>query len=399
MSRTDDSRLAGNVLLFCRTLRAAGIPAGPAQVLDALRSIACVGLTRRDDFRCALRAVLVTDPAQFRLFDQAFHIYFRNPRLLERMISLLLPSVERRPADRTSGLRRLAEAIGDAADASAPEDLIVEADRAGSYSAREVLRQKDFEQMSLAEQADARALLLADIAPLGDVPTRRFRTHPFGNRYDLRRSMQLMIRNHGQLLRLARKRRRERPPILVLICDISGSMSRYSRMFLFFAHALRSRVHTLHSFAFGTRLTNISRRLADSDVDAALAQVAADVDDWDGGTRIAASLERFNVDWARRVLAQNAVVVLLSDGLERDTEADLEFQVRRLRRSCRRLIWLNPMLRYTDFAPKAFGVRTMLPHVDLFLPAHNVDSLGTLARILNQERRFRIAGADRRNTA
>ncbi len=389
MAGSDDSRLAGNILLFCRTLRAAGIPVGPAQVLDALRAVTSVGLTRRDDFCSALRAVLVTDPSQFRLFEQSFHVYFRNPRLLERMISLLLPSIERRAADGGTALRRLAEALF-ATASDRTDEAVAEIDQSGSYSAREVLRQKDFEQMSLAEQAEAKELLLSDIEPLCNIPTRRFRVHPFGNRHDLRRSMQLMIRNDGQLLCLAKKRRRERPPVLVLICDISGSMSHYSRMFLLFAHALRAHLPTVHSFVFGTRLTNISRRLADRDVDAALAQVAAEVEDWDGGTRIAASLERFNVDWARRVLAQNAVVLLLSDGLERDTEADLQFQMQRLHRSCRRLIWLYPMLRFDGFAPKAFGIRTMLPHVDLFLPAHNVDCLAALARILNQERRFGV---------
>ena len=200
--------------------------------------------------------------------------------------------------------------------------------------------------------------------------------------------MQLMIRNDGQLLKLVRKRRRRRPPVLVMLCDISGSMSHYSRLFLHFAHAMTARLPTVHSFVFGTRLTNVSRRLTNRDADQALDAIAADVADWDGGTRIAESLKAFNQHWARRVLAQNAVVVLLSDGLERDTDSDLGFQISRLRRSCRRLMWLNPMLRFDGFAPKAYGIRTMLPHVDDFLPAHNVDSLAGLAGALNRCRRF-----------
>jgi hypothetical protein len=199
--------------------------------------------------------------------------------------------------------------------------------------------------------------------------------------------MQTMMRNNGQLLELARKRRVERPSVLVLICDISGSMSRYSRMFLHFAHALSASAPKVHSFVFGTRLTNISRRLRDRDVDHALSQIAVDVQDWDGGTRIAESLASFNKDWSRRVLAQNGVVVLLSDGLERHSDADLEFEMQRLKRSCREIIWLNPMLRYAGFEPKASGIRTMLPHVDHFLPAHNVASLAELGAVLAHVRR------------
>lgn len=386
MSADDDSRLAGNILLFCRTLRAAGVPIGPAQVLEALQAVVAVGVHRRDDLRCALRAVLINDPSQFRLFEQAFHIYFRNPRLLERMIALLLPSIERPDSHSGSAMRRLAEALSVPGERRPETDTQIEVDRSNTYSARELLRQKDFEDLSLAEQQEARELLLADIRLFAEIATRRFRAHPYGRRIDLRRSMQLMIRHDGQLLELARKRRRRRPPVLVLLCDISGSMSHYSRMFLQFAHALSSRAQNVHTFVFGTRLTNVTRRLRNRDVDTALARVADDVVDWDGGTRIAACLERFNREWARRVLAQNAIVVLLSDGLERDTQSDLDFQMRRLHHSCRSLIWLNPMLRYDGFEVRAFGIRTMLPHVDHFLPAHSVGSLSSLVELLSHYR-------------
>lgn len=379
------SRFAENVLMFCRTLRRAGLPIGPGQAIDALIAAATAGLQRRDDFYWALRAVLVTDPAHFQIFHQAFHVYFRNPRLLERVMALLLPATvedrQRKPSGES--LRRLMEAL--AVPGSEPEDNAEpDVERSQTWSRREILRKKDFEQMTLAELDEAKQLLRAEIAPLQDVATRRFKSSGYGHRYDLRRSMQLMMRNNGQLIQLSKKRRVERPPVLVLICDVSGSMSRYSRIFLHFAHALSSRNQVVHSFVFATRLTNISRRLSDKDVDSALSRISAEVMDWDGGTRIADCLERFNIDWSRRVLAQNAVVILLSDGLERDSESNLEFQMRRLRRSCRQLIWLNPVLRYDDFEPKATGIRKMLPHVDRFLPAHNVDSLGGLSRILRR---------------
>ena len=383
-----DSRIADNLLLFCRTLRQAGLNVGPGQVIDAGEAILKTGLDRRDDFYAALRAVLVKDPRQFRLFDQAFHVYFQNPRLLERMLGMLLPKLEQESdAKREETVRRLVEAMS-GQDADGDEEVIVEMDQAGSYSPREILQHKDFEQMSLEELADAKALLRRNLEIVRAVRTRRFRTDPLGHRYDLRKSMRSMLRNNGQLVELKRKRRRVKPPALVLISDISGSMSRYSRMFLHFAHALASTEQKVHSFVFGTRLTNITRWLVDRDVDRALEKVSAEVSDWDGGTRIADCLARFNVDWGRRVLSGRSVVILLSDGLERDSESDLGMQIERLHRTTNQLIWLNPMLRYSEFEARAYGIRTMLPHVDRFLPAHNVSSLTELGRLLGGQGHF-----------
>ncbi len=390
VSAEGTGRIADNVLLFCRTLRKAGLPVGPGQVVDAAQAVLAMGIERRDDFRAALRAVLVTDPSQFRLFDQAFHIYFRNPRLLERMMDLLLPTLEQIQeqendnADADTAVRRLLEAVSEVdVGAENDEEVVIEMDYAGSSSLREVLREKDFEQMSLDELREAKQLIRESVDLVRDAPTRRFRTDRCGRRVDLRKSMQLMLRNNGQLIELARKKRRLRPPTLVLICDISGSMSRYSRMFMHFAHALSCRGQTVHSFVFGTRLTNISRWLTDRDVDKALGRIAAEVSDWDGGTRIADCLQSFNIDWGRRVLAGRNVVILLSDGLERESGTDLGFQMERLHRCADQLIWLNPMLRYSEFEPKAQGIRTMLPHVDRFIPAHNIHSLTALGRVLS----------------
>lgn len=378
-----DSRLGDNILFFCRTLRAAGVPVGPAQVVEAMRAAVAVGIRRRDDLRAALAATLVTDPAQAALFRQAFAAYFRNPRLLERVLGMLLPSGPESAASRAAAGRRLAEAlrVPDATDARA-----LDADTAGRYSRNERLTQKDFEQMTAAEAAAAEALLRRRIVFERKLKSRRFRPSARGRRIDLRRSMQLMIRNDGEPIALARRERRRRVAPIVLLCDISGSMSRYSRMFLLFAHTLSRQSALVHSFVFGTRLTNVTRRLGRADADDALAQIAADVRDFDGGTRIAECVARFNRDWGRRVLAQNATVVLLTDGLERDTNSDLEFQVARLHRSCRYLLWLNPMLRYDGFEARAFGIRAILPHVDRFLPAHNVDSLEALGELIGRPR-------------
>lgn len=392
-----NGRFVEHVQAFCRTLRRAGVPIGPGQVIDALAALRAVGLERRDDVRRALAAVLVKDPAHFRLFDQAFGMFFVNPSMLARA------SLPARPIDTArlrapgSAARRLLEAL-----AAPTEDGRVAAsatDRSETASDREVLACKDFEQMSLAELAEAKELVRTGIARLRKIATRRVKPAAAGRRYDPRRSMRRMLQNNGQPVELARQRHRRRPPPLVLICDISGSMSHYSRVFLHFAHALRARQQRVECFVFATRLTHVSRWLAVKDVDRALARIGGDVVDWDGGTRIAVCLERFNVEWGRRVLTQNAVVILLSDGLECDPESDLEFQVQRLRLSCRSLVWLNPMLRYEGFAPRASGIRRMLPHVDRFLPAHNVESLRALAQSLGEAPRSRDACSPERRYA
>jgi hypothetical protein len=237
--------------------------------------------------------------------------------------------------------------------------------------------------MSLQELEDARLLMLRDIPFLRKHVGRRFQAHARGDRIDLRRSIRLMHRHGGGFIPLARKRRIPRSPDLVILADISGSMSVYTRMFLHLAWLLTRREPVVHSFVFGTRLSNISVKLQGTDVDSAMSAVAASVQDWDGGTRIASSIAEFNRDWSRRVLARDSTVLLLSDGLERETDSDLEFQMRRLHRSCSRLIWMNPMLRYSEFEPKALGIRKMLPHVDAFVSAHNVSSLAEVLDCLN----------------
>ena len=391
-------QLATTVMDFTRTLRSAGLPVGPGQALAAIESLCQVGLQRRDDVYAALHAVLVRSHEEQRLFDQAFHIFFRNPRLLERMMSLLLPPIESTSA-RERPLKRLAEALAKATRTPAnpnpgPER---EGDASSSYSANEVLQHKDFEQMSLEELAEARQLLRSSMLIFDQVPTRRFDPRSNGSRIDLRTTMRKGLRQGGEFTRLYHRERRRREPPLVLICDISGSMTRYSRMFLHFAHVMAAARTRVHTFVFATRLSNITRSLRARDVDRAVDAVAAEVDDWAGGTRIAACLRDFNLAWSRRVLAQGAIVVLLSDGLDRGDDADLRVEAERLQKSCRRLVWLNPLLRYAQFQPRARGVRSLLPFVDDFRPAHNLASLGHFAAALSAsssrsaERRARAA--------
>jgi uncharacterized protein len=189
------------------------------------------------------------------------------------------------------------------------------------------------------------------------------------------------MRAGGAGIELARSSSEDKQPPIVAICDISGSMTEYTRVFLHFLHTLSAQ-RRVHSFLFGTRLTNITRALRAKDVDAALAACGAGVEDWAGGTRIGASLHRFNKDWSRRVLGQGAVVLLFTDGLEREGLSELAREMDRLHRSCRRLIWLNPLLRFAGFEAKAGGVRTMLKHVDEFRPIHNLRSMAALCAAL-----------------
>ncbi|MFQ6018629.1 MAG: VWA domain-containing protein [Kiloniellaceae bacterium] len=385
-------RLAENVMHFARTLRAAGLPVGPGTVLTAIRAVEAVGIRRRDDFYWALRAVFVNRRDQQELFDQAFHVFWRNPRILERMMGLQLPDVRplsgRDPEDVEEISRRLAEALrpgqsGKEDGRERAEDEI-EIDAALTYSGREVLQTMDFEKMSSEELARARETIAAMRLPIMALPTRRFRPALAGRRADLRATMRAALRSGSDTIPLKWKTRRRRHPPLVVLCDISGSMSRYSRMLLHFMHAVTNDRDRVHSFVFGTRLTNITRYLRQKDVDLALEQVSEAVLDWSGGTRIGACLHDFNTDWSRRVLGQGAMVLFISDGLDRDNARGLSAEIERLHKSCRRLIWLNPLLRYEGYAPKSLGAKVIRPHVDDFRTVHNLESLAQLAAVLRQ---------------
>ena len=391
-------RLAENIMHFCRVLRAAGLPVGPAKVIAAIEAVEAVGVEQREDFRAALESVLIERHDQQALFEQAFELFWRNPRLLERMMELLLPKVYgRTPREAEAPLpARLAEAL------SPPRQMEREAydrettiDATFTFSPREVLQSKDFESMSAAELAEVRAMIARLRLPLPELQTRRTIGAPRGTEVDLRATLRAMASARGAVVPLAWRKRRHRRPPLVVLCDISGSMDRYSRMLLFFLHAItndRDRVHTL---LFGTRLTNITRHLRRRDVDVALARVSAAVSDWAGGTRIGACLAEFNRRWSRRLLGQGAVVLLISDGLDSDVGHGLAAEMERLAKSCRRLIWLNPLLRYERFEARPAGIKAMLPYVDDFLPVHNLESLRQLAGAFARPRTLRArAGLD-----
>ncbi|MFV0514871.1 MAG: vWA domain-containing protein [Jhaorihella sp.] len=393
----DEPRLAQNIVHFARALRKAGLPIGPGRVIGAIRAVAAAGFTDKRDFYWTLHACFVNRPEQRAVFSQIFRLYWRDPRFLEHMMAMLLPAVrgvqEDRPAQAAE--KRAAEALLDGVRRDLPgqarqgdEETRVEIDASLTMSSEERLRSLDFEQMSTEEMAQARRMLTRISLPVRPIPSRRAQPSATGRRYDRRRSLRASMRQGGEMHDLYRKTARPRWPNLVVLCDISGSMSQYSRMILHFLHSVsnvRGRGWArVHAFTFGTRLTNITRHLATRDVDAALAAAGAEAQDWEGGTRIGACLHEFNRDWSRRVTGQGAVVLLITDGLERDDPDVLSGEIERLHLSARRLIWLNPLLRWDGFAPRARGIAAMLPHVDCLRAGHSIASLEALAQAISR---------------
>src|SRR5690348_8634801 len=376
-------RLAENIVYFARALRAAGLPVGPGAVLDALEAVKAAGVGAREDFYWTLHAVFVKRHEHSVLFDQAFRIFFRRRGLMEKMLAAMLPeTLPSAPKPPEAGAQRIQDALFAGMNQREREEEL-EIDARLTVSDREVLQKKDFAQMTAAEIAQAKDAIARLALPFELVRTRRLASSRHGHIIDVRRTLRASMKAGGAVIDLKYVGPRQKEPPIVALLDISGSMSQYTRLFLHFLHALTEREKRVATFLFGTRLTNVTRSIRQRDPDEALAACSAHVADWAGGTRIATSLAEFNKRWARRVLGQGAVVLLITDGLERDADDTLSFEMDRLHRSCRRLIWLNPLLRFEGFEARAKGVRTMLPHVDELRPIHNLESMTELVRALS----------------
>ncbi|WP_199899549.1 vWA domain-containing protein [Sneathiella glossodoripedis] len=379
---------AENIIHFGRTLRRAGLPVGPGKVLEAIKAVECAGLERRDDFYWTLHSIFVNRHDQWALFDQAFHIFWKNPDILKKMMDMMLPTtfLDQVNSDADEISKRLSQALApDEAPSSdtETEKEEIEINAELTTSSNELLQTKDFEDMSVEEAEEAKKAIKSLKLPIRDVKTRRLKPTGRKERVDMRRTLRASQRAGGASIALKFKAPVKKHPPLVILCDISGSMSQYSRMLLHFIHALTNDRDRVHTFVFGTRLTNITRVMRYKDVDETLNELGEKVEDWSGGTRIGSTISDFNKNWSRRVLGQGAVVLFISDGLDRDEADGLDVEMDRLHKSCRQLIWLNPLLRYDGFEPKARGIKAILPHVDIFKSVHNLKSLQDLADVLS----------------
>ena len=374
-------QIADNIVGFARALRAAGLPVGPGAVIDAMNALQVIDIGSRSDVFTTLEAIFVKRHEHALIFKQAFNLFFRAAEEWKHMLdSVPLPDHAKRKPPPAS--RRVQEALSQPQMTETPQPQ--EQELRLSVSDKEVLQKKDFAQMSAAEITEAIRAVERMKLPQAELRTRRHQVDPHGLRLDMRRTLRASLRSGGEIVDLHRLGRLDKPAPIVALLDISGSMSEYTRLFLHFLHAITDARKRVSVFLFGTRLTNVSRALRQRDPDEALASCSSAVQDWAGGTRIATSLHTFNKLWARRVLSQGAIVLLISDGLEREADSRLAFEMDRLHRSCRRLIWLNPLLRFGGFEAKAQGIKMMLPHVDEFRPVHNLSSIQGLIATLSQ---------------
>ncbi|MCC6947650.1 MAG: VWA domain-containing protein [Bradyrhizobiaceae bacterium] len=382
--RPQELRLAEQIVRFARALRATGMRVGPGAAVDAVVAAEAAGSARRQDFYWALHSTLVKRHEDDPVFAEAFRLFWRRRDPNEAILAELLPRSPEAATERPAQ-RRVQEALAEGGPPRLPRpkpEAEREVDMRGSASDIEILRHKDFAQMTASELGTVREAISRMTLLWSEVRARRLVPNARGRRIDLRRTLRASLRAGGEMIALKRLARGHRLPPLVALVDISGSMSDYSRVLLHFLHALAESRGRVSTFLFGTRLTNVTRALKTRDPDAALAACGQAASDWAGGTWISSSLHRFNRDWSRRVLAQGAIVLLITDGLEREAGDELSREMDRLHRSCRKLIWLNPLLRYARFEPKAAGIRAMLPHVDELRPVHNLASLEDLCAAL-----------------
>jgi uncharacterized protein with von Willebrand factor type A (vWA) domain len=373
-------KLLRNCVLFGRLLRSVGVEVTPTQMVDLVDSLQHVDIGSRRDFKYSARAVLVNRREHLELFDQAFDLFWQA-RDQDELASLDLGLFIRK---QEQPQQEIVQTItpADKANGQEPPSDETQMDRTFTYSNVELLRQKDFAKLTEHELAQLKQLMLKTEWNLAERRTRRTERAARGDYVDLRNTFRQNLRHGGEPLRLQRRNRRHKKRPFVVICDISGSMERYSRVLLQFIYAITTELDRVEAFVFSTRLTRITRQLKRRDVDSALDEAATVIHDWAGGTRIGESIKSFNYEWARRVLGQGAIVLLISDGWDRGDVALLSREMDRLHRSCHQLIWLNPLLGAANYEPLVRGIQAALPHIDHFMPVHNLASLEQLAQLL-----------------
>jgi len=376
MTTGKSGNLLTHMLAFGYLLREMGVPISPGQMVVVADSLEHIPITRREDFKAALRCMLVLRREDLPLFDNAFEFYWRQAHEndLDSMLMQAIVPQAKVPRRQLRLPRRKPDEPEQPEEEQEREELELQL----TFSHDEQLRKKDFAQCSWEEVQAAKQLIQRMRWRLEERPTRRRRAARRGRLLDFRRTLRRNMRFGGEPLLLAWRETRTTPRPLVVICDISGSMERYSRILLQFVHAITAGLGQVESFVFGTRLTRITRQLRQQDIDDALDMVSKHVMDWSGGTRIGDAVKAFNYRWGRRVLGHGPVVLLISDGWDRGEPELLRREMDRLQRSCHRLIWLNPLLGSPGYEPLTVGMQAALPFVDDFLPVHNLVSLEQL---------------------
>lgn len=376
-----DGQLLHNLILFGRLLRALGMDVNPGRMIDLVQALEHVNLARKSDFYYTARSLLVHDRDDLPLFEQAFELFWRVPKertLFDDLFQLHPESNDQQPIVTAPALQE-AEQSGESDEDNEDEDVQQVIEVTQTYSSRELLRSKDFSELSQDEITAVKRFMAQMVWQLGLRRTRRQRAGR-GQQLDLRRILRRNLRYGGELIEWPSRQFKYKPRPLIIIADISGSMERYSRLLLHFIYGLTKGLdQQVEAFVFSTRLTRITRQLRGKEIDRALEEVSQEVTDWSGGTRIGDALKTFNFSWGRRVLGRGAVVLLISDGWDRGDPKLLRAEIGRLQRSCHRLVWLNPLLGSTEYEPLTRGMQASLPHIDDFLPVHNLASLEDLA--------------------
>jgi len=379
--------LLANLLHFGRLLRLTGIPVSSIQIIDLARAFEFLDLARKEDVYQASRSILVKNVTQFGLFDRAFRLFWLHYQEWLVDFNQVVRPVRSHPGEdglaesdqTTLGSLQHSPAEPDQGSQDPPAESSIQ----GTYNALEILREKDFAFLTQEELETARQAIQNLIFEFEQRSTRRKVRAPKRAEYlDFRRVLRQNLKTGGEILQLSWSERQEKPRPIIVLCDISGSMERYSQLFLHFMVALVQEKRQIETFVFGTRLTYITPALRYRDLDAVIRQMAGVVMDWSGGTRIGESLKEFNFKWSRRMLRRGAVVIIISDGWDRGDAHQLEQEIARLRRSVHRLIWLNPLAGRPGYEPLVKGMQVVLPYVDDFLPLHNLESFEALARQL-----------------
>ncbi|HCL26528.1 MAG TPA: CoxE [Dehalococcoidia bacterium] len=378
-----DGHILHSLTLFGEMLRRVGLDIGSGNILDLVRATEHVSIGKRGEFYQAARSILVHRKQDLPIFDEAFKVFWRKPTDSSSTMDLRSMGEQRRFRKPQVGAGQ-DEDPGDAGtiQGEPDDDSVQNVDLSRTYSAVEVLRQKDFSEFTSREMAEARRMMTGLSWDLGQRRTRRLTPGGQGQ-LDLRRTMRKSLRYGGEFLELSSRSPKYKNRSLVLICDVSGSMERYTRILLQFIHTIAGGFDQLEAFLFATRLTRITRSLKYRSIDQSIDEVSKAVPDWAGGTRIGEAIKSFNYQWLRRVLRGQAVVLIISDGWDRGDPELLARETSRLQRSCHRLIWLNPLLGSPDYQPLTQGMKAALPYVDDFLPVHNLNSLESLARHLS----------------